>query len=32
MDVGDWLRSLDLGKYESAFRDSAIDGLASSHT
>ena len=25
MDVGDWLRSLDLGQYEAAFRDNAID-------
>jgi class 3 adenylate cyclase len=26
MDVGDWLRSLGLGEYESAFRDNEIDG------
>jgi len=26
MDVGDWLRSLGLGEYESAFRDNQIDG------
>ena len=25
MDVGGWLRGLGLGKYEAAFRDSAID-------
>jgi hypothetical protein len=25
MDVGVWLRSLDLGQYEAAFLDSAID-------
>lgn len=25
MDVGDWLRSLGLGKYETTFRDSEID-------
>src|ERR1044071_5159344 len=25
MDVADWLRSLDLGRYEQAFRDNAID-------
>jgi class 3 adenylate cyclase/tetratricopeptide (TPR) repeat protein len=25
MDVGDWLRSLGLGKYEAAFRENAID-------
>jgi class 3 adenylate cyclase/predicted ATPase len=25
MDVGDWLRSLGLGQYETAFRDSEID-------
>jgi class 3 adenylate cyclase/tetratricopeptide (TPR) repeat protein len=25
MDVGDWLRSLGLGKYEATFRDSEID-------
>ncbi|MBV8442221.1 MAG: AAA family ATPase, partial [Hyphomicrobiales bacterium] len=25
MDVGGWLRGLDLGKYEVAFRDNAID-------
>jgi len=25
MDVGDWLRSLDLEQYEAAFRDNAID-------
>ena len=25
MDVGDWLRSLDLGRYEQAFRDNEID-------
>jgi hypothetical protein len=25
MDVGVWLRSLGLGQYEAAFRDSAID-------
>jgi class 3 adenylate cyclase/predicted ATPase len=25
MDVGDWLSSLDLGRYEGAFRDSSID-------
>jgi TolB-like protein len=26
MDVGAWLRSLDLGQYEAAFRDNAVDG------
>src|SRR5271166_1478511 len=26
MDVGDWLRSLGLGEYESVFRDNQIDG------
>ena len=26
MDVGDWLRSLGLGQYETDFRDNAIDG------
>ena len=25
MDVGDWLRSLGLEQYESAFRDNEID-------
>jgi hypothetical protein len=25
MEVGDWLRSLDLGQYEASFRDNAID-------
>jgi class 3 adenylate cyclase len=25
MDIGDWLRSLDLGRYEQAFRDNQID-------
>jgi SAM domain (Sterile alpha motif) len=25
MDVGGWLRSLGLGRYEAAFRDNAID-------
>src|SRR3954454_10351846 len=25
MDVGDWLRSLDLGQYEAAFRDNDVD-------
>ena len=25
MNVGDWLRSLGLGKYEATFRDSEID-------
>jgi class 3 adenylate cyclase len=25
MDIGDWLRSLDLGRYEQAFRDNEID-------
>ncbi len=25
MDLGDWLRSLDLGQYEAAFRENAID-------
>jgi SAM domain (Sterile alpha motif) len=25
MDVGDWLRSLDLGQYEAVFRASEID-------
>jgi hypothetical protein len=25
MDVGDWLRSLGLGKYEAAFRENEID-------
>ena len=25
MDVGDWLRSLDLAQYEASFRDNAID-------
>jgi len=26
MDVGDWLRALNLEQYEAAFRDNAIDG------
>src|SRR5271155_57328 len=26
MDVGNWLRSLGLGRYEAAFRENAIDG------
>jgi class 3 adenylate cyclase/predicted ATPase len=26
MDIGAWLRSLGLGRYEAAFRDNAIDG------
>ena len=26
MDVGDWLRSLGLGQYETAFRENEIDG------
>ena len=26
MDVGDWLRSLGLGQYETAFHDNEIDG------
>jgi hypothetical protein len=26
MDLGAWLRSLDLGQYEAAFRENAIDG------
>jgi SAM domain (Sterile alpha motif) len=25
MDLGGWLRSLDLGQYEAAFRENAID-------
>ena len=25
MDLGDWLRSLGLGKYEAAFRENEID-------
>jgi hypothetical protein len=25
MDLGAWLRSLDLGKYEAAFRENEID-------
>jgi hypothetical protein len=25
MDVGGWLRSLDFGKYEAAFRENKID-------
>jgi hypothetical protein len=25
MDVGSWLRSLDLGKYETLFRENEID-------
>ena len=25
MDVGDWLRSLGLGQYETAFRDNGVD-------
>ena len=25
MDVGDWLKSLGLGRYDTAFRDSSID-------
>src|SRR5262245_56265873 len=25
MDIGDWLRSLDLGRYQQAFRDNEID-------
>ncbi|HXW30764.1 MAG TPA: AAA family ATPase [Xanthobacteraceae bacterium] len=25
MDIGDWLRSLGLGKYEAAFRDNEVD-------
>jgi hypothetical protein len=25
MDIGEWLRSLDLGRYEEAFRDNEID-------
>src|SRR5689334_3469907 len=25
MDIGGWLRSLNLGQYEEAFRDNAID-------
>ena len=25
MDLGNWLRSLDLGKYEAAFRENEID-------
>jgi hypothetical protein len=28
MDLGGWLRSLGLGKYEAAFRDNAIDEKA----
>jgi len=27
MDVGSWLRELDLGQYEAAFRDNAVDGV-----
>src|SRR5271156_620311 len=26
MDIGEWLRNLGLGQYESAFRDNEIDG------
>src|ERR1700679_540101 len=25
MDIGEWLRSIDLGQYEAAFRDNEID-------
>ena len=25
MDIGEWLRSLDLGRYEEVFRDNEID-------
>ena len=25
MDMGEWLRSIDLGQYEAAFRDNEID-------
>ena len=25
MDIGEWLRALGLGQYESAFRENAID-------
>jgi len=25
MDVGDWLRGLGLGQYETAFRDNEVD-------
>ena len=31
MDVGSWLRSLGLGQYEAAFRDSSIDGQVLPH-
>ena len=31
MDIGGWLRSLDLGRYEAAFRDNAIDELVLPH-
>ena len=26
MDIGEWLRSIDLGQYEAAFRDNEISG------
>jgi len=31
MDIGAWLRSLGLGRYQAAFRDSAIDGVVLPH-
>jgi class 3 adenylate cyclase/predicted ATPase len=31
MDIGGWLRSLNLGRYEAAFRDNAIDELVLPH-
>ena len=31
MDVGSWLRSLGLGQYEAAFRESSIDGQVLPH-
>jgi hypothetical protein len=27
MDVGDWLRGLGLGQYETAFRDNGVDAV-----
>ena len=31
MAIGAWLRSLGLGRYQAAFRDSAIDGVVLPH-